>query len=261
MAFTLINPSHIGRYEFLLVGHPTSAGHLQVGHRYLLKITCRLCTCGSRSYIPMGHWQIRVTILDFHRYLQVPAGYLLPVTQVLLFIFFSYFKLNFSHFFQKFLYLFHCVTMSHNTYQRLPLSHPTTITSNGNNDDNCCPFSTPPHPFWPTPPLLASCLSQLDLDFKSVWLWLRLHVSQKLDIDSASVQLCITSMTWLMTQTTVQQQQTDDASWPLVCFLKLKTYFYLLTKCITTFSRLDNIESDYDHEQRLWQAVATNVGQ
>jgi hypothetical protein len=42
------------------------------------KSTCRLCTRGSGSYYSHGSWQIQVKILDFRRYLQVPAGYPLP---------------------------------------------------------------------------------------------------------------------------------------------------------------------------------------
>ena len=82
-----------------------SAGHPWVGCRYPLKITHRLSTRGSGSYIPTGHWQIQVTILDFHRYPQVPAGYLLPAhsTQYIITIDITLFIyiLNLTYFLQK----------------------------------------------------------------------------------------------------------------------------------------------------------------
>ena len=56
----------------LHLGHVTSADHPQVGPRYLTKNTCRSCTCKSRSDYSHGSWWIRVMILDFCRYLQVP---------------------------------------------------------------------------------------------------------------------------------------------------------------------------------------------
>ena len=55
------------------IGLTTSAGDPQVGRRYLVKNTCRSCTCGSGSVYSHGSSQIQVLILDFRRYLQIPA--------------------------------------------------------------------------------------------------------------------------------------------------------------------------------------------